>query len=89
MKLDFDPVKNLLNKSKHGHPLSDAQYLDWGLALVWADLRKPFAEEGMSALVPRGEILFFVAFVDRGHARRIISLRQANTREIKRYVENA
>lgn len=88
MMLDFDPVKNRLNLDKHGHPLSLAQDLDWELALIWADLRKPYLEDRMSALVPKGEILFFVAFVDRFFSRRIISLRQANSREVKRYVEN-
>jgi uncharacterized DUF497 family protein len=29
-----------------------------------------------------------VVFVDRGPVRRIISLRRANNREIRRYVEN-
>ena len=40
------------------------------------------------ALAPKTEILYYVAFVDRGKARRIISLRLANRREVKRYVEN-
>ena len=30
--------------------------------------------------------LFYVAFTDRGDYRRIISLRKANAREVKRYV---
>jgi uncharacterized DUF497 family protein len=33
-------------------------------------------------------VLTYTAFVDRGRARRIISLRRANRREIKHYVEN-
>ncbi|MCU0613431.1 MAG: BrnT family toxin, partial [Candidatus Eisenbacteria bacterium] len=32
--------------------------------------------------------LYYVAFVDRGDVRRIISLRRATRREVKRYVEN-
>ena len=89
MTLDFDPVKNLLNQDKHGYALSLANDLEWERALIWADLRKPYTEKRMSAFVPRGEVLFFVAFVDRGSIRRVISLRQANSREVKRYVENA
>ena len=34
-------------------------------------------------------ILYYVAFVERGEVRRIISLRRANRREVRRYVENA
>ena len=41
----------------------------------------------MVALAPIGEILFFVAFVDREPARRIISLRRANRREVNHYVK--
>ena len=42
----------------------------------------------MIALAPKAEILYYVAFVDRGELRRIISLRCANRREVKHYVEN-
>lgn len=31
--------------------------------------------------------LYYVAFVDRADGRRIISLRKANQREVKRYAE--
>ena len=40
------------------------------------------------ALAPKDNILYCVAFVDRGEVRRIISLRRANRREVKHYVEN-
>ncbi len=42
----------------------------------------------MIALVPKTEILYYVAFVDRGDVRRVISLRRANRREVKHYVES-
>ena len=42
----------------------------------------------MIALAPRTGILYYVAFVNRGEARRIISVRRANRREVKHYVEN-
>jgi uncharacterized DUF497 family protein len=41
----------------------------------------------MVALAPIEDILFFVAFVDREPARRIISLRRANRREVNHYVK--
>ncbi|MFT3791452.1 MAG: BrnT family toxin [Rudaea sp.] len=34
-----------------------------------------------------GLTLYFVAFVDRDPTRRIISLRKANRKEVKRYAE--
>ncbi|MEI7825008.1 MAG: BrnT family toxin [Chlorobiaceae bacterium] len=42
----------------------------------------------MIVLAPQTEILYCVAFVDRGEVRRVISLRRANRREVKHYVEN-
>lgn len=41
----------------------------------------------MIALAPRTGVLYYVAFVDRRHVRRIISLRRANRREVKHYVK--
>ena len=42
----------------------------------------------MIGLVPEGNTLYFVAFVDRGDVHRTISLRRAERREVKKYVEN-
>jgi uncharacterized protein len=42
----------------------------------------------MIALAPESSILYFVAFVERGDTRRIISLRRATRREVKHYVES-
>lgn len=47
-----------------------------------------YGELRMIALAPGTGILYYVAFVDRGDARRIISLRKANRREVKHYVQS-
>jgi len=39
----------------------------------------------MIGYAPIGERVFCVVFTDRGDQRRIISLRKANAREVKRY----
>lgn len=88
MKIEFDPAKDEVNLAKHGVSLSMASELDWEAALVWFDNRFEYNETRMIALAPKTEILYYVAFVDRGEARRIISLRRANRREVKHYVEN-
>lgn len=46
-----------------------------------------YGEMRMIALAPKPKS-YYVAFVDRGEARRVISLRRANRREVKHYVEN-
>ena len=88
MHIEFDPAKDLANQSKHGVSLSVAGQLDWEAALVWIDGRFEYGETRMIALAPKTEILYYVAFVDRGEVRRVISLRHANRREVKHYVEN-
>lgn len=65
-----------------------ATELDWEAALVWVDDRVEYAELRMVALAPIANILYCVAFVDRGAMRRIISLPRANRREVKHYVES-
>jgi uncharacterized DUF497 family protein len=76
------------NQKKHGVSLSVAGELDWEAALLWIDDRVEYGEMRIIALAPKTEILYYVAFVDRGEARRVISLRRANRREVKHYVEN-
>ena len=46
------------------------------------------SELRMIPLAPKTATLYYVAFVERAAARRIISLRRANRREVKHYVEN-
>lgn len=88
MKIEFDPAKDAANQVKHGVSLSAASDLDWEAALVWVDERFEYGESRMIALAPKTEILYYVAFVERGDVRRVISLRRANRREVKHYVEN-
>jgi uncharacterized protein len=88
LKIEFDPAKDKLNLSNHGLSLKFAAQLVWDEAYVWVDPRYPYNELRMIGLVPEGSTLYYVAFVDRGDIRRIISLRLAERREVKKYVEN-
>ena len=88
MRIEFDPAKDAANQAKHGVSLALAVELDWEAALVWVDVRFEYEELRMIALAPRTEILYYVAFVERGAARRIISLRRANRREVSHYVKS-
>jgi uncharacterized protein len=88
MQIEFDVAKDTLNKAAHGVSLALARELDWDAALVWIDDRFEYAELRMVALAPKTAILYFVAYVERGDVCRVISLRRANRREVKHYVEN-
>jgi len=87
VQYEFDSHKNQLNLQKDGAPLALASELDWDAALLWIDHRRDYGETRILALAPRTAILYYVAFVDRGDVRRVISLRLANRREVRRYVQ--
>jgi hypothetical protein len=88
VRVAFDPSKDKLNLKRHGLSLGFAVTLEWDEALVWVDERFDYDEVRMVGLVPRGDRLYYVAFVDRDDQRRVISLRYAERREIKHYAEN-
>jgi uncharacterized DUF497 family protein len=89
MQIEFDPDKDVSNQAKHGLSLILAGQLDWEHALVRVDDRHAYGERRMIALAPQTGVLYYVAFVDREDARRIISLRKANRREVKHYVQSS
>lgn len=87
MQIEFDPQKEIINVAKHGVSLTIAAELDWEAALIWVDDRFAYGELRMIALAPAAEVLYYTAFVERGCARRVISARRANRREVKHYVK--
>jgi len=88
MRIEFDRTKDVLNRARHGVSMALARELDWDAALVWVDDRFGYDELRMIALAPKTNTLYYVAFVERGDRRRVISLRRATRREVKHYVEN-
>jgi len=86
MQITFDPAKNQMNIAKHGIFLAMAVEFEWETALTWPDLRKNYGEDRMAGIGYIGLRLYYVVYVDR-ETRRIISLRKANDREVKRYAE--
>ena len=88
MQIHFDAAKDKLNQARHGLSLALARSLAWDEALVWVDDRFEYDEVRAIAFVPKGDRLYYVVFVDRGDVRRVISLRFAERREVKHYVEN-
>ena len=85
MRINFDPDKNAANLAKHGVSLSVAAQLDWDTLIAASDVRCDYGEPRMIGYALHGVRLFCVVFVDRGDTRRVISLRKANPREVKRY----
>jgi len=86
MLIEFNPDKDAVNRAKHGVSLGDAALVDWNTAVTWPDNRIDYGENRMSGLGLIESRLFSIAFVGRKNIRRIISLRKANKREVKTYV---
>jgi uncharacterized DUF497 family protein len=87
MEIAFDTNKDAANLEKHGISLAAAAMIEWDNALTWTDDRNNYGEARMCAIAYIGNRLHYVAYVDRAEARRIISLRKANSREEKRYAQ--
>lgn len=83
----FDPAKDAANIAKHGVSLADAARFEWDSAATWPDERREYGEARMSGIGYIGLRLHYVVFVERAEGRRIISLRKANDREVRRYAE--
>lgn len=85
MQIVFDLQKDLINREKHGVSLALANQLEWDWLLAMIDDRKDYGETRIIGFAPIADRVYCVVFVDRGDQRRVISLRKANQREVKRY----
>ena len=86
MDIEFDPHKDEINTSQHqGISLTMAANLEWGLLQAEEDRRRDYGEVRMIGYAPIDRRIYCVIYTDRGNVRRIISLRKANRREVKKY----
>lgn len=88
MKYVFDPAKERANEAKHGVSLALSEVLFAGPHVSMTDDRFEYAEVRQLAFGFIGRRLFVCVYADRGGDRRVISLRKANKREVKRYGED-
>ncbi len=87
MKIEFDPGKDAINTAKHGVSLADAVLLEWELIWATEDARSDYREPRMIGYAPIGSRVYCIVFTERGEARRVISLRKANRREVRLYAD--
>ena len=86
MRFEFDPAKDERNIKERGISFALSAEFDWTTALVLRSDRVDEADE--ARYMAMGEIegrLHVLVYTKRGQALRIISLRRANNREVKRY----
>lgn len=84
----FDPVKNERNVRERGIAFSLVEAgFNFRSALVATDDRRNYGEVREVALGFIGERLHVLVFTMRGDTCHVISLRKANSREVRHYVE--
>jgi uncharacterized protein len=87
VKYVFDPAKDAINRTKQGVPLALAEILFAGPHAATTDDRFDYGEVRQIAFGQIAGRLFVCAYVDRQAERRVISLRKANQREVKRHAQ--
>ena len=87
MHITFDRAKDFSNLQKHGVSLRFAEDMRWSTLISRPDQRRRYGEERFVGYGYIGSRLYCVVFVDRSEERRVISLRKANFREVRRYAQ--
>ena len=91
MVYEWNEGKRRKNRSTHGVDFSAIESFVWEEAVVIPDTRRDYGEPDLSPTV-LSKAAFSASPTVRGENIRIVSLRKANTREVRRYearVENA
>jgi uncharacterized DUF497 family protein len=84
----FDPAKDVSNLAKHGVSLGLAEVLFSAPHVSVGDDRFDYGEVREVAFGHVEGRMFVCVYVDRGGDRPVISLRRANSREVRRYGES-
>ncbi len=85
MDIAFDAAKDRRNIAHHGVSLALAAELEWDLMLACEDAREAYGEQRWIGVAPIGRVLYCVVFTEEDDVYRIISLREATTREVRDY----
>jgi len=85
IEIEYNPKKNQQNIKERGISFDTAINFEWDSALVIEDTRKDYGESRYSAIGFIDDRLHVLVFTPRNEAIRVISLRKANNREVKRY----
>jgi uncharacterized DUF497 family protein len=82
---EWDETKRKKNLANHGVDFSAIESFDWEQAIVELDERRDYAETRYAALGSIHGRLHAVIFTIRDGNVRIISLRKANSREVRKW----
>ena len=85
MLIEFDPSKSDTNARERGLPFERAADFVFDTAIVWQDRRLAYPEVRYVALGYLDARLHVLCFTPVEGGIRVISVRKANTREMKHY----
>jgi uncharacterized DUF497 family protein len=85
MQIEFDPAKRLETLFHRGLDFVDCQQAFAGVSYTFEDARKSYGESRFITWALMQERLVVIVWTQREEARRIISLRKANEREIEKF----
>ena len=86
-QIGFDSAKNATNITSRGLSFELVEQMEWATALIQEDTRKAYGERRFQVLGFIGERLHALVFTPREGKVHVISLRKANSREVKRYAK--
>ncbi len=88
VEIEFDPAKDAKNIRERGLSLSTGVAVLANLVASYEDVRKDYGERRMVAFgIVAGRLLCLI-YTRRGDVVRFISLRRANTKEIRQWLES-
>ncbi|MBF0425645.1 MAG: BrnT family toxin [Magnetococcales bacterium] len=85
MKITYDPIKRVKTLTERGLDFDDAPLIFSGPKVTLLDERRDYSEERLVTFGLLRDRMVAMVWTPRDDAYRIISLRYANDREIKRY----
>ena len=85
MEIEYDINKSQKNEQERGLSFELARQFELENAVIWIDMRENYGELRFNSIGYIGNRLYYMTFTGRAEVLRIISLRKANKREVKRY----
>ena len=88
MDIEWDAVKRTRNLQQHSVDFAAIDGFRWDISLTREDIRIDYNETRFVSISLIGDRHYVAVWTIRKETTRLISLRKANKREVKIYVEN-
>jgi uncharacterized protein len=85
VQISFDPAKSERNERERGLSFERVEAFEFETSIIWVDERFAYPEQRLVAIGWIGDRLHVVCYTVTPDGIRVISLRKANDREVRRY----